>query len=108
MIVLVDSLGVSEPVYFAFAAYYASGKIVCGLLKKGDHLITRVKKNAVAYMPAVRPSADEPNRRGRPKTYGDKIPIAKMLRDASSFSNAKSQRNQCYAQLPKVDWLWSE
>jgi hypothetical protein len=44
----------------------------------------------VAYTPAVKPSSDEPNRRGRPKTYGDKIPTAKMLRDANSFSYAKS------------------
>jgi hypothetical protein len=48
MIVLVDSLGVSEPIYFAADAYYASGKIVRGLLKKGDHLITRVKKNVTS------------------------------------------------------------
>jgi hypothetical protein len=109
MIVLVDSLGVSEPIYFAADAYYASGKIVRGLLKKGDHLITRVKKNAVAYMPAVKPSADEPNRRGRPKTYGDKIPIAKMLRDASSFSYAKSPiygETNVTLSYRKVDLLW--
>lgn len=90
MIELVDSLDVSEPVYFAADAYYASGKIVRGLLKNGDHLITRVKKNAVAYMPAFKQSADEPNKRGRPKTYGDKIAIAKMLRDTHLFSCAKS------------------
>lgn len=90
MILLVNSLGINEPVYFAGDAYYASGKIVRGLLKKGDHLITRVKSNAVAYMPATKPSADEKKRRGRPKTYGDKIPIAKMLCDANSFSYAKS------------------
>lgn len=90
MILLVDSLGVSEPVYFAGDAYYASGKIVRGLLKKGDHLITRVKRNAVAYVPALKPSADKPKKRGRPKTYGDKIPIAKMLYDEKSFSYAKS------------------
>jgi hypothetical protein len=109
MIVLVDSLGVSEPIYFAADAYYASGKIVRGLLKKGDHLITRVKKNAVAYMPAVKPSADEPNRRGRPKTYGDKIPIAKMLRDESSFSYAKSPiygETNVTLSYRKVDLLW--
>lgn len=109
MIVLVDSLDVSEPVYFAADAYYASGKIVRGLLKKGDHLITRVKKNAVAYMPAVKPSADEPNRRGRPKTYGDKIPIAKMLCDTNSFSCAKSPiygETGVTLSYRKVDLLW--
>jgi hypothetical protein len=30
-------------------AYYAAGKVAKGLLKQNNHLITRVKSNAVAY-----------------------------------------------------------
>ena len=90
MILLVDSLCVSEPFYFVADAYYASGKIVRGLLAKGNHLVTRVKSNAVAYAPYPRPSSNAPKRRGRPKTYGDKIPIASLLDDEHAFSYANS------------------
>ena len=86
-----------------------SGKIVRGLLKKGDHLITRVKSNAVAYTPAAKPSADEPKKRGRPKTYGDKIPIAKLLCDANSFSYAKSPiygETAVTLSYRSIDLLW--
>jgi hypothetical protein len=90
MILLFDSLGVSEPSYVVADAYYASGKIVCGLLKNRNHLVTRVKNNAVAYEPAATPSANAPRRPGRPKTYGKKIPIATMLHDENAFSHAIS------------------
>ncbi len=48
MILLVNSLDIVEPFYFVADAYYASGKIVSGLLKKGNHLVTKVRSNAVA------------------------------------------------------------
>lgn len=90
MILLVDSLGVSEPFYFLADAYYASAKIVRGLLAKGNHLVTRVKSNAVAYLPPLTPDPDAPKKRGRPKTYGDKIKIASRLKDLTAFSQANS------------------
>jgi hypothetical protein len=37
-----------------------------GLLKQGNHLVTRVKANAVAYAPAPRKKGRKT--RGRPKT----------------------------------------
>ena len=51
MIDLLDLLSIELPYYFLADAYYASGKIICGLIAKGNHLITRVKINAVAYKP---------------------------------------------------------
>ena len=35
--------------YFVADAYYAAHKIVAGLLKQNNHLLTRMKSNAVAY-----------------------------------------------------------
>ena len=52
MILLIDALGIRDPFYFVADAYYASGKIVRGLLAQGNHLVTRVKRNSVAYYPA--------------------------------------------------------
>src|SRR5580700_6137775 len=52
-------------------AFYAAGKIVNGLLKQGNHLVSRVRSNAVAYLPAQPPKTRR--KRGRPKRYGTKI-----------------------------------
>ena len=72
MILLLDSLGLKEPFYFVADAYYASGKIVRGLLAQGNHLVTRVRSNSVAFYPATPPSSKRPRRRGRPTKYGKK------------------------------------
>jgi hypothetical protein len=90
MILLVDSLRVNEPFYFVADAYYASGKIVRGLLARGNHLVTRVKSNAVAYASPVRVNTNTSKKRGRPKTYGKKISIASLLNDENAFSRANS------------------
>jgi len=51
MILLLDSLDIKEPCYFVADAYYAAGNIVRGLLAHGNHLVTRVKSNSVAFFP---------------------------------------------------------
>ena len=56
MILLINALGLDEPFYFVADAYYASGNIVRGLLAGGNHLVTRVKRNSVAYYPATPPA----------------------------------------------------
>jgi len=80
MILLIDTLEMKEPFYFVADAYYASGKIVHGLLAKGNHLVTRVRSNSVAYYQATPPPPSAPRRRGRPRKYGKKIKIASLLR----------------------------
>ena len=49
MILLLDSLGIQEPCYLVADAYCAAGNIVRGLLAHGNHLVTRVKSNSVAF-----------------------------------------------------------
>ena len=65
MILLLDSLGLKQPFYFVADAYYASGKIVRGLLAQGNHLVTRVKSNSVAFFPATPPPPHRPRRQGQ-------------------------------------------
>jgi hypothetical protein len=89
MILLLDSLGMHEPFYFVADAYYATGKIVRGLLGQGNHLVTRVKRNSVAYLPAT-PSPNAPRRRGRPRKYGKKIKVASLLKNADQRQKATS------------------
>ena len=90
MILLLDSLGLSEPFYFVADAYYASGKVVRGLLAHGNHLVTRVRSNSVAYYPATPPPPNRPRRKGRPKKYGNKIKVAALLKDTSQLQEAPS------------------
>jgi hypothetical protein len=88
MILLIDSLGMSEPFYFVADAYYATGKIVRGLLAKGNHLVTRVKSNSVAFFPATPPPGKR--KRGRPRKYGKKIKVASLLRNRNGLEEAQS------------------
>ena len=80
MILLLDSLGLKQPFYFVADAYYASGKIVRGLLAHGNHLVTRVRSNSVAFFPASPPPPNRPRPRGRPTKYGKKIQVAALLK----------------------------
>ena len=70
MILLIDSLGMNEPFYFVADAYYATGNIVRGMLAKGNHLVTRVRRNSMACCPATPPPPDTPRRRGRRRNTG--------------------------------------
>src|SRR5215469_7226164 len=49
MLSLLGIAAIEQPFYFVADAYYAAHKIVAGLIKQDNHLLTRVKSNAVAY-----------------------------------------------------------
>lgn len=89
MILLLDSLGLLVPCYLVADAYYANGKTVRGLRAKGDHLVTRVRSNSVAFFPASLPPAQKP-RRGRPAKYGKKILVAALLKQTDLLQEAPS------------------
>jgi len=86
MLGLIETLTITDPFYFVADAYYAAGKIVKGLLKQGNHLVTRVKSNAVTYLP-VEPKNGR-RKRGRPKLYGKKIRVTSLLIDHKSMEEA--------------------
>ena len=90
MILLINALGMNEPFYFVADAYYASRKIVRPLLAKGNHLVTRVKRNSVAYCPATPPSPGAPRHRGRPRKYGKKIKVASLLKNPRQLQETAS------------------
>jgi len=90
MILLLDSLGLKEPFYFVADAYYATGNIVRGLLDQGNHLVTRVKSNSVAFFPATALPPNRPRRKGRPAKYGKKIKVAALLKETARFQEAPS------------------
>ena len=90
MVLLTDALGMTEPFYFVADAYYATGNIVRGLLANGNHLVTRVKSNSVAWFPATPPSPNRPRPKGRPRKYGQKIKVAALLKNNDRLTQAPS------------------
>src|ERR1035438_6506674 len=87
MLTLLNIVAVPDPFYFVGDAYYAAGKIAIGLLQNNNHLITRVKSNAIAYEPYV---AQGPKKRGRPRLYGPKIALRTLLTDPVGMQQAPS------------------
>lgn len=109
MILLLGSLGLNQPFYLVADAYYASGKIVRGLLAHGNHLVTRVRSNSVAFFPATPTPSHRPRRKGRPAKYGKKIQIASLLKDADRFQEAPSPvygENGVTLRFRTADLLW--
>lgn len=88
MLSLLGTVAIGQPFYFVADAYYAAGKIVSGLLAQNNHLLTRVKSNAVAYMPY--PGQGSKKKRGRPKIYGLKVRLNSLLGDQQSMQRAPS------------------
>jgi len=109
MILLIDTLGMKEPFYFVADAYYASRNIVRGLLAKGSHLVTRVRRNSVAYYPATPPPPGKPRRRGRPRKYGKKIKVASLLRNTDPLQETASPvygEEDVTIRFQTADLLW--
>ena len=67
MLAHLGNVAIAEPFYIVADAYYAAHKIVAGLLQRDNHLVTRMKSNAVAYTPHHQCG---PRKRGRPRCYG--------------------------------------
>jgi hypothetical protein len=87
MLTLLNIVAVPEPFYLVADAYYAARKIAVGLVRQNNHLITRVKSNAVAYAPYV---PQGPKKRGRPRIYGQKIALRTLLNDTPGMQQAPS------------------
>ncbi|MBI3329582.1 MAG: transposase [Nitrospinae bacterium] len=87
-------------------AYYASRTVIEPLLARGHHLISRARKNAVAYEPA--PSTTT-KRRGRPKKYGRKVRLRDLFKAWQSFTTVPSPvygEKGIALQYRSVDLLW--
>jgi len=85
---LVETLGIAEPVYLVADAYYACRSIALGLTAAGSHLISRLRKNAVAYEPV--PQTGAKRKRGRPKLYGRKIRLFSLFDNRGGWMTADS------------------
>jgi Transposase DDE domain len=88
MVLLLESLAIEPKFYYLADAYYASRKIVKGLLAQGNHLVTRVRSNAVAYYPAT--AAEQPKRAGRRRKYGKKVHLSRLFLTAEDWQTVAS------------------
>jgi hypothetical protein len=77
---LVDQLGIDRPFYLVADAYYSCHQVALHLVEKGCHLISRVRKNTVAFEPWPRAGK---RGRGRPKLYGKKLRLFDLFEDTS-------------------------
>jgi hypothetical protein len=87
MLALLGIVDLAEAFYFVGDAYYASGKIINGLLAQNNHLVTRARSNAVAYRPFV---ARGPKRRGRPRIYDKKLALQTLFRETPALQEMPS------------------
>jgi len=78
---LADSLGIVEPFVMIADAYYACASVANWALARGCALISRLRRNAVAFEQVPVPHGPRP--RGRPRLYGEKIKL-RTLFDAST------------------------
>ena len=76
MLELLDTAGIPHPLYLLLDAFYANRKIIKGLLQRGHHLVSRVRINAVAYLPAPPTPA---KKRGRRRVYGKKLRLRTLF-----------------------------
>ena len=107
MILLLSSLAISQPFYFVADAYYASRKVIQGVLAQGNHLVTKVRRNAVAYLPAPVPKG--PKKRGRPRKYGKKIKLRSLWSNKKILQTASSPvygETNVTIQFRCTDLLW--
>ena len=83
---LVPNFG--RPMILVADAFYATRKMILPLLREGHHLISRVRRNAVAYRPAKKKNGKRG--RGRAKKYGDKVRLRDLVKSKSGYKTAVS------------------
>lgn len=84
---MLQGLQLPVPYYLVADAYYASQKIVLPLLESENHLVTRVRNNAVAY---EHPSQPKTKKRGRPRQYGCKIALKDLFLEIDNMTEVDS------------------
>lgn len=80
---MVIGLQIPEAFYLVLDRYYCSGKFMKQLISKNIHIVTMMKRSAVAYLPAVK---TEVKKRGRPSKYGMKIKLFSLFEKEQTWT----------------------
>ncbi len=75
--------------YLVADKYYCSGRLMKMLIGKGIHLVTMMKKNAVAYYPITKKQTGV----GRPRKYGDRVKLFSLFESGLKFIKAPMPNN---------------
>lgn len=106
MISLIRSLQMTQSCYFVADAYYACRTMIHGLLKDGNHLVSRLKSNSIAWYPAPTKTS---HHRGRPKKYGRKIKVINLFKNENAFETALSPiygEENIFIKFRAIKLLW--
>ncbi len=106
MLALIEIVAIKEPFYFVADAYYAARKIINGLLEQNNHLVSRVRSNALAYAAYLHSG---PSKRGRPRIYGTKVKLKSLLNDLKLMHSGASPvygEHNVTIQYRVCDLLW--
>jgi hypothetical protein len=103
MFEMLTELKLPVTVYFVADKYYCSGRFMKSLISSGIHLITMMKKNAVAYYPCE----PEPKRRGRPRKYGKPVKLFDLFNEDLKFiSVAMPGNNEITIEYCVMELFW--
>jgi hypothetical protein len=80
---MVTGLRVAEAFYLVLDRYYCSGKFMKQLISKNIHIVTMMKRSAVAYLPVIK---TEIKKRGRPAKYGMKIKLFSLFEKEQTWT----------------------
>jgi hypothetical protein len=103
MFEMLTELDLPAPVYFVADKYYCSGRFMKRLIGSGVHIITMMKKNAVAYYAPE----SESKRRGRPKKYGKRVKLFDLFKTDLKFITAPMPgNNKIIIEYCVVELFW--
>jgi hypothetical protein len=89
--------------YLVADKYYCSGRLMKKLLNNNIHLITMMKKNAVAYYPVKQIRKG----RGRPKQYGEKVKLFCLFNMDIKFTRAPMPQDaRVIIEYAVINLLW--
>ncbi len=97
-----------EKAYLVLDAYFAVGPVfqAAAEKRKSDghlvHVLTRAKKNVVAYLPAPSPKK---RKRGRPGKYGKKLKLMKLFDSTAKAYSFQTARIMVYDRREPVRYL---
>lgn len=105
MLSLLEIVHQGESYYFVGDRYYAVKKLAYGLLAAGNHLLTRVRINAVA---CALPESEKKKKRGRRRKYGKEVALVSLFRreNMTQIESPVYGEREIMIRYLVVDMLW--
>ena len=104
MFEMLMGLGISEACYIVLDRYYGAGHFIKKLASQNIHIVTMMKKNAVAYWSAEPPKKKQ---RGRPPKYGKKVGLFDLFATDIVFQEAPYPNDEkIKIQYHSIKLLW--